>query len=71
MRVQHAACLRYADTAPPRGALAIAVSATDGLRASIEDDGVHLGHEDERSNVLQHGLFENSLPHSPVQVFGA
>ena len=63
MRACHAACLRGADMAPRRGDLAIFPPATGGLRASIEGNGVHLGYEDERSDVLRHGLVENSLPH--------
>ena len=61
--VWHAACLRGAEVAPRRGDLAIASPATRCLRASIEDDGVHLGHQDERLDVLQHALVENPLPH--------
>ena len=63
MRVKHAACLRDADMAPRRGDLVIIAPASRCLRASIEDDGVHLGHEDERPDLLQHALVEKWLPH--------
>jgi hypothetical protein len=70
MSVHHAACLRGAISAPRRGHLAIVPPATRCLRTRLEDDGVHLGHKDERPNVLQHGHVSNSLLHSPAQVFG-
>ena len=71
MSVHHAACLRGAISAPRRGDLVTIAPASRCLCASIEDDGVHLGYEDERPDVLQHGHVENPLPHSPAQVFGA
>ena len=61
--VCHVACLRGAYTAPRRGVLESVPPATRCLRAQIEDDGVHLGHQDERLDVLQHALVENPLPH--------